>query len=214
MITTAPLTPWLLLGDNPTMRAGLRLSWFMWSTQMVKRKALSAKARFEIFKRDAFTCQYCGSHPPAVILHVDHVVPVAEGGTNVDTNLVTSCERCNLGKGATSLQLIPASLSSRAAVVAEREKQLRGYSEIMESQRQRIERDACRVVAVMNECFGTKGIRRDWFISVTRFVDRIGVHQCLQAVDLACSKRPWSEPKAFTYFCGICWRLIKEGGHV
>ena len=45
-----------------------------------KRKALSQKIRFEVFKRDSFTCQYCGRKAPDVVLQVDHIVPVAKGG--------------------------------------------------------------------------------------------------------------------------------------
>ena len=67
------------------------------------RKALSKKLRFEVFKRDAFTCQYCGKSAPDVILHVDHIKPVADGGENDIMNLVTSCLDCNLGKGARKL---------------------------------------------------------------------------------------------------------------
>ncbi len=54
--------------------------------------------RFEIFKRDGFTCQYCGNRPPDVILEVDHVHPVSKGGTSEPLNLVTSCFDCNRGK--------------------------------------------------------------------------------------------------------------------
>jgi len=64
----------------------------------IKRKPLSKKIRFEVFKRDSFTCQYCGKKAPDVILHVDHIDPVAKGGTNNILNLVTSCEECNQGK--------------------------------------------------------------------------------------------------------------------
>src|ERR1043166_5770992 len=92
-----------------------------------KRKALSKKTRFDTFKRDGFRCQYCGAHPPGVLLHVDHVVAVAGGGTNDIDNLVTACEPCNLGKGARSLQVVPQSLAEKAAAVAEREEQLLGY---------------------------------------------------------------------------------------
>lgn len=63
-----------------------------------KRKALSKRQRFEVFKRDSFTCQYCGQSAPDVILNADHVIPVAKGGTNKLTNLVTSCFDCNSGK--------------------------------------------------------------------------------------------------------------------
>ncbi len=68
-----------------------------------KRAAISAKLRFEILKRDSNTCVYCGRKSPDVVLHVDHVVPVARGGTNTLSNLVTACEDCNRGKGATAL---------------------------------------------------------------------------------------------------------------
>ena len=67
---------------------------------MSKRKSISKKLRFEVFKRDNFKCQYCGKSAPDVILHVDHIFPVKEGGTNDILNLITSCSDCNLGKGA------------------------------------------------------------------------------------------------------------------
>lgn len=67
------------------------------------RKAISKKLRFEVFKRDSFTCQYCGKSAPDIILHVDHILPVKEGGTNDITNLVCSCDSCNMGKGAIKL---------------------------------------------------------------------------------------------------------------
>lgn len=62
------------------------------------RKAISKKVRFEVFKRDNFTCQYCGKKAPDVILHIDHINPVSKGGDNSIINLVTSCECCNSGK--------------------------------------------------------------------------------------------------------------------
>lgn len=65
-----------------------------------KRKAIGAKLRFEVFKRDSFRCQYCGRSAPQVILQVDHIDPVTEGGTNDIMNLITACRECNLGKGA------------------------------------------------------------------------------------------------------------------
>lgn len=66
--------------------------------------ALSQRLRFEILKRDAFTCQYCGRRPPAVILHVDHITPRAAGGADEEGNLITSCGWCNLGKGSAPLE--------------------------------------------------------------------------------------------------------------
>jgi hypothetical protein len=69
----------------------------------MKRKSLSKKLRFEVFKRDKFKCQYCGRPAPEVLLRVDHIEPVSGGGSDEITNLITSCFDCNAGKGATRL---------------------------------------------------------------------------------------------------------------
>ena len=68
-----------------------------------KRKGLSKRVRFEVFKRDGFKCQYCGATAPEAVLHVDHIAPVSKGGANDILNLVTSCASCNGGKGARTL---------------------------------------------------------------------------------------------------------------
>ena len=65
----------------------------------MERKQIPKKIRFEVFKRDSFTCQYCGRKAPDVILECDHITPVAEGGTNDFLNLITACRDCNRGKG-------------------------------------------------------------------------------------------------------------------
>jgi len=93
---------------------------------MVKRVPLSKKTRFEVLKRDSFKCQYCGECAPTVLLHVDHIKPVVEGGTNDVINLITSCEGCNLGKGARELSDDTAIIKSRTQLEAlqERREQL------------------------------------------------------------------------------------------
>ncbi|MBX2845242.1 MAG: HNH endonuclease [Saprospiraceae bacterium] len=63
-----------------------------------KRKSISKKLRFEVFKRDKFKCVYCGSSAPDVVLQVDHIDPVSNGGDNNILNLATSCFDCNSGK--------------------------------------------------------------------------------------------------------------------
>ena len=65
---------------------------------MAKRKNLSKSVRFEVFKRDSFTCQYCGKSAPDVVLEVDHIIPVSKGGDNDISNLITACFDCNRGK--------------------------------------------------------------------------------------------------------------------
>ena len=68
-----------------------------------KRKKISKKIRFEVFKRDSFTCQYCGRKAPDVVLEVDHIKPIKADGSNDMMNLITSCFDCNRGKGKREL---------------------------------------------------------------------------------------------------------------
>lgn len=70
---------------------------------MSERNLLYA-LRWFILERDAFTCQYCGQHAPDVKLEVDHIVPIANGGTNDPSNLLTACYACNRGRNASTLR--------------------------------------------------------------------------------------------------------------
>ncbi|HMB30839.1 MAG TPA: HNH endonuclease [Desulfohalobiaceae bacterium] len=51
-----------------------------------------------IFIRDEFLCQYCGSacnkNPT-----IDHIVPKSRGGDHSWVNIVTACNKCNQKKG-------------------------------------------------------------------------------------------------------------------
>lgn len=70
---------------------------------MAKRKSITPKTRFEVFKRDSFKCQYCGKSAPEIILEVDHINPVSKGGGNEILNLISSCWDCNRGKAGKKL---------------------------------------------------------------------------------------------------------------
>jgi len=86
-----------------------------------KRRGLSPKIRFEVFKRDGFRCQYCGAVAPDVLLQADHIRPVADGGDDDITNLITACAECNSGKAARLLD--------DKSVVAKQRKQLEELNE-------------------------------------------------------------------------------------
>lgn len=62
--------------------------------------AVSKRTRFEVLRRDAHTCRYCKSTTSP--LTVDHVTPVALGGTDDPSNLVAACKDCNAGKSSSS----------------------------------------------------------------------------------------------------------------
>ncbi len=66
----------------------------------IKRREspISPRLRFEILKRDHFTCQYCGRKPPEVELEVDHVEPYSKTKDSSPENLITACKECNRGK--------------------------------------------------------------------------------------------------------------------
>lgn len=61
-----------------------------------KQPVYPAFTRFNLFLRDKFTCQYCGSHDD---LTFDHLVPRSRGGQTRWENITTACAPCNLKKG-------------------------------------------------------------------------------------------------------------------
>lgn len=170
------------------------------------RKALSKSTRFEVFKRDGFVCQYCGAHPPSVVLEVDHLIAVAAGGGNDIDNLITACNPCNRGKGARALNVAPMKVAEKAAIMREKEDQLLGYQALVEGRRARLETEAWRVLSAL---YGRKveKFNASRFRSILLFIDRLGLFSVLDAAETTASK-PWlSDP--FIYLCGMCWRMIR-----
>lgn len=73
----------------------------------VVSRTISPQLRNEILERNGFTCQLCGAGPgdpdpfnPSrrVRLHVDHLVPISQGGTDEKENLRVLCSACNQGR--------------------------------------------------------------------------------------------------------------------
>ncbi|MBI86285.1 MAG: restriction endonuclease [Planctomycetaceae bacterium] len=60
-------------------------------------KAVSFSRR-NVFKRDRFTCQYCGVQPGTGELTIDHVLPRSHGGESTWENCVLACLNCNKRK--------------------------------------------------------------------------------------------------------------------
>ena len=182
---------------------------------MTKRKGIGKKLRFDVFKRDAFTCQYCGATPPGEILEVDHITPVSKGGDNDKDNLITSCRPCNSGKGAGELSDIPQPLSERAEEVSEREAQVKGYNKIMMAARRRKEREAKQVGNLFLRQFDypdNYALKDDWMTSVKKFIEKMGVAEVLDSMEYAICRKPNSEYACWKYFCGTCWGKIRDRG--
>lgn len=51
--------------------------------------------RENVYRRDAYTCQYCGLRFGQKELTLDHVVPASKRGRKDWTNMVTACRTCN-----------------------------------------------------------------------------------------------------------------------
>jgi len=69
--------------------------------QYVKHGEFPAFTRFNVFLRDRFACQYCGSHEN---LTFDHVIPRRLGGKTTWENIASACAPCNMKKGGRTPQ--------------------------------------------------------------------------------------------------------------
>jgi 5-methylcytosine-specific restriction endonuclease McrA len=61
-------------------------------------------SRRTIYKRDGFTCQYCGATPGSEELTIDHVTPRSKGGQTTWMNCVLACLKCNTKKADKTLR--------------------------------------------------------------------------------------------------------------
>lgn len=62
-----------------------------------------AFSRRNLYRRDGFTCQYCGAQPGTELLSIDHVTPRSRGGRSTWENCVLSCLDCNKRKANRTL---------------------------------------------------------------------------------------------------------------
>ncbi len=77
-------------------------AWDLHKSRRPKRD-VSLGLRFKIFKQCDYSCQICGATSKDGRLEVDHIVPVAKGGTNEPDNLWILCFDCNRGKRTKNL---------------------------------------------------------------------------------------------------------------
>ncbi len=84
---------------SPTTR--IRIPSVVVLKDFVKPQRRVAFTRFNLFLRDEFSCQYCGTTGD---LTFDHVVPRASGGVTSWENVVAACSKCNLRKGSKNLR--------------------------------------------------------------------------------------------------------------
>ena len=64
-----------------------------------KKKTGIRYSKHNVFLRDEYTCQYCGTDVTRKTATLDHVVPSSHGGKSTWENATTACGPCNAGKG-------------------------------------------------------------------------------------------------------------------
>jgi len=173
-----------------------------------KRKGIGKTTRFNVFKRDLFTCQYCSAKPPKVPLEIDHIIPVSKGGTNSISNLVTSCFDCNRGKGSSELTLVPESLNLRIENKAIAQKQYKEYLKLIETERLQIEQSINLVESVYSNFEEGWEFTEAFRITVKKFIDALGIEETIDSMEVACF-RVRNSRDVLRYFCGVCWNKIK-----
>lgn len=171
------------------------------------RTSISKGIRFTIFKRDDFTCQYCGARPPEVVLEVDHIHPVSKGGDSGENNLITACFDCNRGKGAGTLDVAPMAIADAAVLSKERTSQMKAMAAAFEEEREMLE-TLCWDVAAILKHNADQGFSRSQFDSIRRFMCDLGYDETMGAAMIAASRKQEGTGR-FKYFCGVCWRKLR-----
>lgn len=176
------------------------------------RIGISKKLRFEVFKRDSFTCQYCNRKPPVVTLEIDHILPVCKKGTNCIDNLITACFDCNRGKSGNELTTIPSSLIEKSERKKIALQQYKEYQKILLIEKKQIESDISSVEEIYTNVFNGWIFTEIFKVSVKKFIKKLGIEVVKDSMESACIRIPYNEQKVLNYFCGICWNKIKEIG--
>lgn len=185
------------------------------SQKRSRRRAKELKRlRFEVLRRDNHACRYCGATAPEARLTVDHVTPVALGGSDEPTNLVTACADCNSGKSS-----VPASAPTVADVAADALRWATAMEQAHKIARKSAKERARRHVAFLDQMwepwkYEHKGETRtfdlppDWQDSLDRFYEAgISDEEIYGAVHTAMTRR---NRDPFRYMCAIIWRWISE----
>lgn len=177
---------------------------------MAKRKVISKKLRFEVFKRDGFQCAYCGKSPPTVMLEIDHIDPVSKGGKCDINNYLTACFDCNRGKTNITLDKIPSKVSENLEILKIQEEQIAEYRKFIKKIDRRLKKDIGDISAIYTDVFKDYQLSTHFKNgSVKQFLRKLPKHEVVEAMEIAVGKISDSS-KAINYFCGICWTKINN----
>lgn len=176
----------------------------------MKRKSVSKRVRFSVFSRDGFTCKYCGRQSDEVKLVIDHIDPVANGGTNDETNLITSCETCNQGKAAKLIPTQAQTENHRLSLAQEFQEQNDIHKKAVESARKSIElrQEICNFYC---EIFCVEAIQKsslNHYVSICKKFGAEALFAWLEIASGKLSKR--NEVDILRYVHGIKRKYLEE----
>lgn len=157
---------------------------------MAKRKTLSKKTRFEVFKRDSFKCQYCGASAPDVILEVDHIEPVSKDGADEMVNYITSCRACNAGKSDRKLDDSTTLQKQRAQLqeLGERREQLEMMLEWRQGLKEINDFEVDAVADAWKDAVPGWHLNENGLKTAKQYVKKYGITKVLDAIEIAKSK--------------------------
>lgn len=176
--------------EKAVFRPALPMSFLPGITEVhmaTKRKGISKKTRFEVFKRDSFKCQYCGASAPEAILEVDHINPVAHGGENELINYITSCKPCNAGKSDRRLSdnSILAKQKAQLDELNERREQLEMMLQWRQGMKDIHESAADAAEAVWREHNPNYHLKNESKKKLTKLVKEFGLAIVLESIETA-----------------------------
>jgi hypothetical protein len=175
--------------------------------------SVSKRLRYEILRRDGHLCRYCGAAAPEVSLTVDHVVPVALGGSDDPSNLVAACAECNAGKAASN--------PDAPIVESVADDALRWAAAMREAAQVQADDKAAREIYVAQfdaawsgwKYPGGQEVPRpdDWRGSLERFADLgLEVRTLIDFLPRAMGRGRHGDFPEFSYLCGMAWRTLQE----
>lgn len=175
--------------------------------------AVSKRIRFEVLRRDNFSCRYCGAKAPDVELHVDHVMPVALGGSDDPTNLTTACVDCNNGKASTRPD---------DDVVEDVSEDAERWARALKVAGERLYKTTDDEAAIL-EAFALvwgdvlawnnkpHALPDNWETAVLNYYyGGLPEAKIIEAARVALSARNVQSSNRFRYFCGVCKRRTSE----
>lgn len=176
--------------------------------------ALTKRTRYEVLRRDNHTCRYCGASAPDAKLTVDHVTPVALGGSDDPSNLVAACRDCNAGKSSTSPDApLVADVAQKAV---EWGQAIAAYNATQMADRKKRNAYVRKFRTAWDLWhYGPEGDRKrlplpaDWEPTIWQFYGLgLPVVEIEDAVTIAASNQMVHYDKTFRYMCGVLWNKV------